>query len=193
MLTRSRRALTLPELPTLAIGGAIIFIAAALIVLPPLYSAILIIGAVVATLVIVRPIWGFYLLLLSIPIQDLGAVGELTATNILFALTFVAWIAHRLAFGGKPLPRSVVGPFFVIFLCGLTLSLIVAQELSPGVAALFQWVKALAVYFLALDFLRTRRQVLTAMAALVIAGAAEGAIGLVQYLTGVGPASFAIG
>jgi hypothetical protein len=49
------------------------------------------------------------------------------------------------------------------------------------------------VYFLALDFLRTRRQVFTAMGALVIAGAAEGALGLVQYLTGVGPASFAIG
>jgi hypothetical protein len=193
MLTRSRRALALPELPTLAVGGAVVVIAAALIVLPPLYGAILLAGAVVATLVVVRPLWGFYLLLLSIPIQDLGAAGELTATNVIFALTLVAWIAHRLAFGGRRLPPSVVGPFFAIFVGGLTLSLIVAQELAPGIAALFQWVKALAVYFLALDLLRTRRQVIGAMAALLIAGAAEAAIGLVQYFTGIGPASFAIG
>jgi O-antigen ligase len=53
-------------------------------------------------------------------------------------------------------------------------------------------VKALVVFFLALDFLRTRRQTLGALAALLVAGAAEGAIGLVQYLTGIGPASFAV-
>jgi O-antigen ligase len=193
MLTRSRRALALPELSTLAAGGVVLLVAAALIVLPPLLGALLLVGAVVGTLVLVRPLWGFYLLLLSIPLQDLGAVGELTATNVVLALTIVAWLARRLAFGGRPLPPTLVGPVFALFVGGLALSLIAAREIAPGIAALFQWAKALAVYFLALDFLRTRRQALGALAALLIAGAGEGAIGLVQYVTGVGPASFAVG
>src|SRR5262249_32623182 len=73
------------------------------------------------------------------------------------------------------------------------LSLIVAQELAPGIAALFQWVKSLAVYFLALDLLRTRRQALGALVALLLAGAGEATRGLFQYAPGAGPESFALG
>jgi hypothetical protein len=126
-------------------------------------------------------------------VQDLGATGELTLTNALFGLTVLAWLLRRVVFGGEPLPRSAIGPAFAIFVAGLTLSLIVARDLALGVAALFQWIKALTVYFLALDLLRTRRQVIGALVALLIAGAGEAAIGLVQYTTGIGPASFAIG
>ena len=195
MQTTSRRPVPLsrPSWEQIATGAAVIAIAAALIVLPPLYSAILLAGAALATVIVVRPLWGFYLLLLSIPAQDLGAVGELTATNVLFVLTVIAWLAHRLAFGGKPLPRSAIGPVFALFVGGLALSLTVARDLAPAIAGLFQWVKSLVIFFLALDFLRTRRQTLTALAILLVAGAAEGAIGLFQYLTGVGPASFTVG
>ncbi len=193
MQTINRRTPSLPEFATLATGGAVIAIAAALIALPPLYSAVLLVGTVVATLIMIHPRWGFYLLLLSIPAQDLGAVGELTATNVLFGLTLIAWLARRLAFGGEPLPRSAVGQVFALFVGGLALSLVAAQDRAPGIAVLFQWLKALGVYFLALDFLRTRRQAVGALAALLLAGAAEGAVGLVQYLTGIGPASFAVG
>jgi O-antigen ligase len=181
------------NLPALLTGGPIVTVAALLIVLPPLLGAVLVFGAIGGTLVLIYPRLGFYLLLLSIPVQDLGATGELTLTNALFGLTVLAWVLHRATFGGEPLPRSAVGPIFAIFVAGLTLSLIVARELAPGIAALFQWAKALFVYFLALDFLRTRRQVSAALITLLLAGAGEAAIGLVQYTTGIGPASFAIG
>lgn len=181
------------SLPALLTGGLVVVVALLLIALPPLLGAVLVFGAIGGTLVLIRPRWGFYLLLLSIPVQDLGATGELTLTNALFGLTVLAWLLRRVVFGGEPLPRSAVGPAFAIFVAGLALSLIVARELVPGVAALFQWVKALFVYFLALDFLRTRRQVGAALIALLLAGAGEAALGLVQYFTGIGPASFAIG
>lgn len=182
-----------PDRATAAALGAVGLIAALLIALPPLIGAALVAGLIGATLVIVRPVWGFYLLLLSIPVQDIGSRGEFTLTNALFGLTLLAWLAHRLTVGGKCLPRSAVGPILAVFVSGLALSLIVARELGPGVAALFQWVKALIVYFLALDILRTRRQIVGALAALLLAGAGEATIGLVQYGTGAGPASFAIG
>lgn len=193
MQTTSARAWPRLDLPALATAGAVVGIAVALIVLPPLFGAALVIGAVVGGLIIARPLWGFYLLLLSIPAQDLGARGELTLTNALFGLLLIAWLLRRASTHAVRLPGGAVGPLFVVFVCGLALSLIVAQELAPGVGALFQWVKALAVYFLALDLLRTRRQALGALAVLLLAGAGEGALGLGQYLTGAGPESFAIG
>jgi putative inorganic carbon (HCO3(-)) transporter len=193
MQTVSARSWPRVDLTALAVAGAVVVIAAALIALPPLFGAALVFGAALGIVVIARPLWGFYLLLLSIPVQDLGARGEFTLTNALFGLTLLAWLLRRAVAGARPLPRGVVGPLFVVFVCGLTLSLIVAQDLAPGVAALFQWLKALAVYFLALDLLRTRRKATGALVALLLAGAAEGAYGLFQYATGAGPASFAIG
>lgn len=186
----------------LAQALAVALIAAALIALPPLIGAALVGGVALGIVVFIRPLWGFYLLLLSIPAQDIGARGEFTLTNALFGLVAVAWVLRRATAGAPPARPAdpsggragrALGAVFAVFVAGLALSLIVAQELAPGVAALFQWVKALAVYFLALDLLRTRRQLLGALGALLVAGAAEGAIGLFQYLTGVGPASFAIG
>jgi O-antigen ligase len=182
-----------PAWATLATGALVVALAVVLIVLPPLLGAALVGGAALATVVLIRPLWGFYLLLLSIPVQDIGAKGELTLTNTLFGLTLLSWLLYRATNPRRWLPRSAVGPVFCVFVAGLALSMVVARELGPAFAALFQWVKSLFVYFLALDLIRTRRQTLGALAALIVAAAAEGAIGLVQYGTGAGPASFAIG
>ena len=126
-------------------GAAVLASAAALVALPPLLGAVAVAGAVVAALVVVHPEWGLYLLLLSIPVQDFGATGELTATNLLFGLTLVAWLARRAAAGGRPFPRSAVGPLFDLFVGALTLSLVASRELGPGARSLFQWAKSLAV------------------------------------------------
>ncbi len=193
MQTINRRR-TIPRDPAArAAGTAVILIAMALIALPPSLGAALVLGIIGAIVVLARPRWGFYLLLLSIPVQDIGAQGEATLTNALFGLTLLAWLLHRAVFGGERLPHAAVGPVFAIFVCGLALSLTVAQDIAPGIGALFQWVKALTVYFLALDFLRTRRQVVGALIALLVAGSGEALIGLTQFGSGAGPASFAIG
>ena len=175
------------------VGAATILIAGLLIALPPLFGAALVFGTIGAVVILARPRWGFYLLLLSIPVQDIGAQGEATLTNALFGLTLLAWLLHRAVFGGERLPHAAVGPVFAIFVGGLALSLTVAQDISPGISALFQWAKSLLVYFLALDFLRTRRQVVGALIALVLAGSGEALLGLGQFGSGAGPASFAIG
>lgn len=193
MLTRRARLLPTIDPADLVIAGGIAALAALLVVLPPLLGASLVLGGAVSIVSLVRPLWGFYLLLLSIPLQDVGAIGELTATNVLFFLVLGAWLLRRVALGGEPLPRSAVGPCFALFVAGLTLSIVVAQELGPAVAALFQWLKSVAVYCVALDLLRTRRQAIGALAALLVAGAGEATIGLFQYVTGAGPESFAIG
>lgn len=197
----ARWAALLPDAPALLALALVAVTALALIALPPSLGAALVAGAVVTAIVVIRPVLAFYLLLLSIPAQDVGARGELTLTNLLFALTVAAWIVRRT---GAPRERAgdrarqtgrwgAIGPAFALFVGALALSLIVVRELMPGIAALFQWAKALIAYGLALDLLRTRRRAVGALVALLIAGTGEALLGLVQYLTGVGPASFAIG
>lgn len=192
MLTRSWPRAR-PTAPLLLTALAVAATSVALVLLPPLFGLAALAGLVVTVAIVPQPRAGLYLLLLSIPVQDYGAVGQLTLTNVLFALTLVAWLLHRAIHRPPPLPRTIIGPLFTIFILGLTLSLTVARELGPGLATLFQWVKSLLVFFMALDLLRTRRQVLVALGALTLAGAAEGTMGLVQYATKAGPASFAIG
>ncbi len=186
----------------LEVGAAVagvLAVAATLIALPPVFGAVLLVGAVTAVLIAVHPHWGFYLLLLSIPVQDFGAVGEFTLTNVLFGLTTVAWLMRRACapaqaeLAARPRPGDAIGPLFALFVAVLALSLTVAREIAPGILTLFQWGKALLVYFLARDLLHTRRQVVTALVALLVAGLAEALFGLFQHLTGAGPASFAHG
>lgn len=193
MQTFSPRRAAAPDLRTATVAVAVVALAGALLVLPPLFGAALVAGAALTAVIVIRPRWGFYLLLISIPVQDLGAAGELTLTNVLFGLTLVAWLARWLAARDRaPLPQSAAGPFFALFVAALTLSMIVARELGPAVAALFQWTKALLVYFLALDLLRTRGHALVAVAALLLAASAEALLGLVQSAFGIGPESFAV-
>lgn len=178
-----------PALVALVVLGA----AALLVALPPLYGAAAVVGAAGAVLILRYPRLGLCLLLLSIPVQDTGAVGQLTLTNVLFGLTLASWLVWHMARREERLPRAAVGPLFTIFVAGLALSLVVAQDLGPGVQALFQWVKSLLVYFIALDLLRTRRHILWALVSLVVAGTGEALLGLYQYVTASGPASFDIG
>lgn len=168
-------------------------IATALILLPPLFGAVAVLTCAVTLLALRAPSVALNLLLLSIPVQDYGAKGELTLTNALFAATLLGWLLHRASGTPRALPRSIIGPLFILFFLGLSLSLVVAQEIAPGVAVLYQWAKSLLVFFIAIDVLRSWTQVRWALGALAVAGTVEAALGLFQYATKAGPASFGIG
>lgn len=182
-----------PVVRALVAAALVLGIAAALTLLPPLFGAAAVGACALLVLALRSPGSTLNLLLLSIPVQDFGARGELTLTNALFGLALVGWLLHRAAGRPRPLPRSAIGVFFVVFVLSLTLSLVVAREIAPGIAMLYQWIKSLLVFFMALDLLRTWRGVRWALLALTVAGAAEAALGLFQYATKAGPSSFNIG
>lgn len=182
-----------PTVSTLVAAALVLLVAALLTMLSPLFGALAVGGCALLVVAVRSPGSALNLLLLSIPVQDFGARGELTLTNALFGLALIGWFLHRAAGTPRPLPRSVIGIFFVVFVLSLTLSLVVAREIAPGVAVLYQWTKSLLVFFMALDLLRTWRGVRWALLALTLAGAAEAALGLFQYVTKTGPASFNIG
>lgn len=171
----------------------VLLVAAALTLAPPLFGALAVAACALLVLAVRFPSSALNLLLLSIPVQDFGARGELTLTNALFGSALIGWLLHRAAGRPRPLPRSIIGAFFVVFVLSLTLSLVVAQDIEPGIAMLYQWTKSLLVFFMALDLLRTWRRVRWALLALTVAGAAEAALGLFQYATKAGPSSFNIG
>lgn len=176
-----------------AVVIAVVLLAAVLTALSPLLGGVAVAACGLFILALRSPTSALNLLLLSIPVQDFGAKGELTLTNALFGLTLLGWLLYRAAGRPQRLPRSVIGPLFVVFVLSLALSLVVARDLAPGIAVLYQWAKSLLVFFMALDLLRTWRRVRWALVALMTAGGAEAALGLFQYVTKAGPASFNIG
>jgi O-antigen ligase len=75
--------------------------AAALALLPLPYNVAAVVGLATIALTLLRPVWGLYLVMLSVPAQDAGAVHlgttAITATKVLVPLALITWLALRLA------------------------------------------------------------------------------------------------
>lgn len=162
----------------------------------PTLAIALLVAALTALFILIRPLIGLYLLVLSVPIQDVGAVSigslNLTATKVIVVLAMAGWILHRLASREE---RRVNAPLllpFVFLLFMMTASVLAARSLGDSFSELFRWTEAFLTYVMATYLLRTRRQVLL-MAVVLLAGPTlEAIMGLRQFATGAGPASFAI-
>src|SRR5437867_4019267 len=77
--------------------GAALLVAIVVSVAPPVISAAAIIGIAVGMLLLRSPVWGAYLLVLSVPVQkavsyDAGPV-EITVTQTLFVVVLGIWWA----------------------------------------------------------------------------------------------------
>jgi O-antigen ligase len=145
---------------------------------------------------LIWPETAVYLLLISIPVQDLGAL-PVTGTNItankvatglaaaVFALGF---LASRL----KPqAPRAALAPLLA-YLSAMWASMLVARSIGASMAEIYRWLQFLLVVLLALATLRWTRQWIVVAVIAVLSGAVEGSLGIYQFVTGAGPESFAI-
>lgn len=169
--------------------------------LPLTLSALLVIGA----LTLLDPIWALYLLVLSVPVQEVWLLpGGLTVTQAALLLAAASLALHFLAFPEQPL---VLGPLFAplaVFVWTLGLSAVFTPfSLVEGLRETARWSTVLLVYVLALRALRIERakcphpvaswRVWGLLVCLLAAPAVTGALGLVQFALGLGPESFGIG
>jgi O-antigen ligase len=92
---RARRPLPAPW------AAVLVAAAAALALLPLPYNVAAVVGLATVALTLLRPVWGLYLVMLSVPAQDVGAVQlgttAITATKVLVPLALITWLALRLA------------------------------------------------------------------------------------------------
>jgi len=150
-------------------------------------------GAIVATLVLIRPTWGLYGLALAVPF---GALREITlgparvgGTEAWLAFVLAAWVAQRAAchsFGDLRVPLRWPLAAFI----GLALfSTLWATSLQASLKELIKWVEVSALYFFVASEVQ-EEEVLPIALAMILAGALAAAQGINQAVTHTGPAGF---
>ena len=164
--------------------------------LPPEYSLALIVGAALAGVAAWEPALGIGLAIILGPAKALLAIARPAWPSdlgqIFFALAVAGWLAHGLARRRLLVPRiGLLIPLGLYLFAGL-LSLLPAASLEEGLKESLKWLEiALGMVLLVSEAERGRARWI--IAAILIAGIAQAAIGLWQFqFRGTGPEHFRI-
>lgn len=186
-------------LPVQRIGVGVWALAAglalALALLPPglLLTAT---GVLLAVgLVLVDPVFGVYLAVLSVPVQELAHLpGGLSYTQASVLLMVAGWGLRLLA---RPRERALrLGPGALLW-AGLLAALLLSASLTPFSLSLAlketaRWGVAFLVWLVALNCVTRRWHVLGLLACMLLAPCVPAALGVWQFWSGSGPDSFRI-
>lgn len=159
-----------------------------------LAATALVIGGAIVLLTLAEPRYGLYLAVLSVPVQQYGSLKGLTATQAAFLLVLGAWAAGKLLRGARwDVLRDANVWRFAIFYVAILSSGRVAGDIKATLADGFHWGEALAIYVIARDTLRARRDWAGLVVCFFAAASGEAFIGTVQSKLGLGNLSFFVG
>lgn len=164
----------------------------ALALLPLNWAAVGVLGGIAGALILLRPMYGIYLLAFAIPFGALRefSVGGLNISAVegLVALIAVGWLAKMISQREiRLLSSPILLPLF-LFIGALFLSLTVAASLPPALKEISKWLEFLVVYLFLLN--NGQRNSRALIFCLLAAGSAEALLGIYQFLRGVGPEGF---
>lgn len=191
--------LTLPSLSLSNRGRQFLLVAVvtalglALTWLPITWAVLLLGGAIMLTLLLLRPILSLYLLIPIIPFSSLLAVplGGFKAglMEIVLAVGLVAWLLQMLARQKVIIPATPLLWPFLLFLGGVGLSWLNALSIGTSLVETAKWVEMLALYLLVLALLPIQH-IRRVLAVMMLTGLAQAGLGLYQFIFKVGPAGF---
>ncbi len=163
-------------------------------ILGPLIVVGLIIGVAIVLVTLAEPRYGLYFAVLTVPIQQYGSVGGVTATQVAFLLVLGAWIAGKLLHGARwDALRDANLWRFVVFYLAILSSGRVAGDIHATLTEAFHWGEALMIYVIARDTVRTRRDWSGLIACFFVGAGGEAYIGTLQSRLGLGNLSFFVG
>jgi O-antigen ligase len=176
------------------LGGLLALAVAAVIGLAPVFVGAGILAALLLiALILRRPVWGVYALVLSVPVQKAVTLGEsITVTQVLFVLVLGIWWLWFSIRENKRLELTPLGVAFIFFLVGMLPSLFYTTSMSESLAELSRWSVTILAYLITVNSVQTRREMNGLIAAMLVAGTAEALLGLVQAYSITGPASFVV-
>ena len=166
----------------------------ATIALAPLeWVAACIVGVIGLFAVLLRPMWGVYLLAFAIPFGSLGefSVGGINigAVEGLTGLVTVAWLARMVAQREARIKwPSLALPLFLLILA-MGYSLTVTTSLALSLKEIAKWLEILLIYLFLANNL-DKKNAATLVISLLLAGSLEALLGLYQFFRGVGPEDF---
>lgn len=175
--------------------------------LPLPVAAALVFGAAAFLLVLIEPLLGLGLALLTGPfgaLESLILPGlPLDSGQLLLLLTFAAWMGQGMLNRRILLPRTALSVPLLSFLFVAALTLTSAPSLAFGMKELLKWIEVLLVMLLVVDRAGGRQPSAGAagrvngvgfvLAILLLAGLSQAAVGIWQFgLRGDGPEHFLI-
>lgn len=173
----------------------ILIVVATLVVVPMPFSIGVLVAPVAALLLLLNPILIVLGLVVSVPIQDAIPVPEgvpITATRVATAVAIILLPLVLLRRHSAATWSWLMLP--ILLLMGvMAVSLLNATSLDDGIAELYRWLVALGAFWITLQILQTRRQVIIGVVVISLLVIAQGGLGIGQAVTGAGPESFQLG
>jgi len=181
-----------------------LFAAGAFLARAPLELCVVAVAGTAACLaILLRPTLALYGLAFAVPfgsLRELSLGGMTIGANHLLVLGLtVAWLLRMAAFRRVRLARSPLTAALFCYLGTMAISLWAARDLVPATKEMVKWVELLLLYLFVAsprDFLRAsepgpgERRAL--VAALLLAGILQGALGIYQFVCQVGPPGFVL-
>jgi putative inorganic carbon (HCO3(-)) transporter len=179
----------------IARAGALLLLAAAL-ALAPLRWTVLLIAAVAGGLAILVHPW-LVLLVIAwaapfgplVPLPIAGATADVN--ELLMAALAGAWVAQGAVRRQIVIPCAPLQTPILLLLGAYGFSLLGAWSLRDGLVESVKWVEG-ALLYLATIALLPRRRAPWLVGAILAAGAAQAAVGLVQFVRAIGPSQFIV-
>lgn len=194
-LLSPRRSAAIPEIAWLL--PIVIFAGVFLALLPTDGIAAVVLGGTALLLILVKPEYGLYLLVFSVPFGSLKElqIGPISAsaTEFLIAATALAWAAKiTVRHEGRFTFTSLSWPL-AIFIAILLLSATTALSLVLSLKEVAKWLELLLVFLFVVNFVSQQRQTRVILFCLVLAAFLEALLGWYQFLSRTGPESFLLG
>ena len=177
----------------LLLAGLVVFLGAALVMLPLKWAALLLASGIVLVVLLIRPQVALCLLAFAVPF---GSIRELSlgpvnvgGAELLIALLIAAWFAQMVVKRRIDIPRAPLFLPLALFVAALLFSLLPAQSLELSAKEIIKWLEVAIIYWFMGDALDERwgRWVVWSLLA---AGSAEALLGIYQFLGRVGPEGF---
>ncbi|GAC1642987.1 MAG: O-antigen ligase family protein [Herpetosiphon sp.] len=164
-----------------------------LVLLPPKVGLALIAALTFVVVTLIEPVWGLYGAVASVPVQDLVVLpGGLTVTQAVVVLAAGAWALRVMGSPHQALPvrwQWVWGLWLVWQLVAVVFS---PYSLASGLQQWARWIAAWLVFMLTLGTVTSARRAWGLLAVAVLAPAVAALIGINQFVTAQGPASYLI-
>lgn len=158
---------------------------------PPLITLGLVVGVIVLVLLLKKPLWGAYALVLSVPVQDAVELpGGITFTQVLFVLVLGIWFGWLALRGDRRLHITGIALGLFLFLLTTLPSIWGTTSLPESLAEISRWLVTILSYIIIVNSVQTRRDMNGLIAVMLISAMSEALLGLFQAYAGSGPASF---
>lgn len=162
-------------------------------VAPPLVSVGALAGVAVLAIILRRPVFGAYALVLSVPVQDQVTLpAGITFTQVLFVLVAGIWYAWLMLRENRRLQVTPIAVTMLLFIVATVPSISAATSIPNSLAEIARWLVTAFSFIIFVNSVQNRREMVGLIVVMLVAGMSEALLGLVQAYLGIGPESFGV-